>query len=288
MAITYFQITQLPNADFVEGTFNGAPLVLNQQFTPAEQNLLSFKRTALYENRAVFSRFKWKAIDSVNNRQSNEAFVELNWPATADVLNSSNITLTILNSEIVNIFTVLNAVLSNSVTQIQINSFSGSGILQLNNSNVFFNQIINILELSNLVYTALSTGFGNPYFQINYSIGDENGIDYLLGPYTISFVIDQPIIALIPATRSVGEISEDGSTTCALTVATPCFIYAPNYNDDGVLEFGDIVYETNNTTTPLLGANQWFKIQIDSSAFGVTYQINNEGILQQLGSICAP
>lgn len=195
MPITHFQILSLPNPDFIESTYNGNPLVINQQIPVENQNLLSFKRTLLFENNAVIARFKWKALDVPNNRESNPAFCVLSWNNSEIELLSANVENTILNNDNYNLFETLP--LSASVERIQILSITGAGNLKFQNQEVYEGQIISITDLYYTVFTSLASGGGTPYFELNYAIGNKENINLIKNYFLTTNILSLAELSLL-------------------------------------------------------------------------------------------
>lgn len=188
MAVTHFEITQLPNSDIVLATIGGNPIVANTIYDIADQNTVSFKRTDEVEGLFVKDSLVWKAHNQIDSIIGNEALLDLKWePADAGLLPiSSDVSQSVENEQILNLLSLLP--LNEAVEYIEIISVSGSGELSLNNQSLFSGQKIEIKDLYYTQYIAPLQGGGEPLFTLSYKVG--RGDTVQATTYTLEFNIE--------------------------------------------------------------------------------------------------
>lgn len=95
---------------------------------------------------------------------------------------------------------------------------------------------------------------------------------------TTTTEIPQPMIAAISA---VGIASTDacGETQDAI-------VYVHTINTPGSISVGDIVYNNNGFTSPLLGGDKYYKLGLALGALDVSAQIDNNGVIIGTMTIC--
>lgn len=170
-AVTHFSITELPDSNVITSLINGGAITLNTLYPIANESLLTFDRTATFNNKAVNIFFKFKTHDNVNNLESNEALGKLEWSG-ANTPASANLTQFINNSDSINMLNILP--LNDSVEDIKIISLEGVLNLTLKGLSTYVGQILSIVDLYYTVFNALLEGGGLPYFKMTYQVGKDN------------------------------------------------------------------------------------------------------------------
>lgn len=172
--ITHFSISQLPDSNVITSLKNGGAIALNTQYPIAEQNELTFERTAPFNNKPVLAYFKYKVHDPANMLNSNEALGTVKWVGVSAQPDSADVNLTILNNDVVNLLNILP--LTDKVEFIVIDSLVGVQNLKINGVQAFVGQRLDTQKLYYADFTAEAEGGGDPYFSIGYLIGNNNVI----------------------------------------------------------------------------------------------------------------
>jgi len=213
-AITHFKFPTLPDANAVDSLINAVPIVVDTLYPIADQNLLTFERTAQFDNLSLKAPFLYKVVDNVNNFESNEALIRLGWKGVSANPASSNIVKVINNLDIVNL---LDELPLNDVTEwIDIESMTGVPGLLINGKKVFIGQRVAILDLYYADFTALTEGGGNPYFQLGYKVGEEDTAEPTV--YTLDLDIVSLAEISIGTPASVSSYNDDFDTGGGLFV----------------------------------------------------------------------
>lgn len=173
MAITHFEITELPDSNVIDSKIDGVLIVAETKYPIANQNLLTWDRKTPFHNKTINTAFKFKVHDDVNQIASNEALGNLKWVGVSETPASENVTLTILNNDVVNLLEELP--LNDAVEFIFISSMTGVQNLSIKNASAYISQKPNIIDLFYSNFTAEDTGGGDPYFLLEYLVG-KNGI----------------------------------------------------------------------------------------------------------------
>tara|TARA_R110000772_G_scaffold240754_5_gene353039 strand:- start:778 stop:1770 length:993 start_codon:yes stop_codon:yes gene_type:complete len=196
MAITHFEILELPDENIVISEISATPLLIDTRYAITDQSNVNFKRIALLDEFYVKAPFKWRAINDVSETIGSETVSYLEWKSIIeDSPESVSVVKTVLNS-----FTesLLDAFpINGTVEVIEIVSLSGVPSLVFNGSNVYVGQIINVQDLFYAIYTVGVTGGGLPYFSMTYKVGQFNAIEPAI--YTYELNVD-----------SLAEIAADG------------------------------------------------------------------------------
>jgi len=86
---------------------------------------------------------------------------------------------------------------------------------------------------------------------------------------------DETVSPVFSALRSEFGLSIDPGTICSTELADfDCWIYSPTHP---ILASGDIVYNTNNQTSPFDGENKYFKLSNGTNSYVVL--IDNSGVV---------
>jgi hypothetical protein len=124
MAVTHFEITQLPDPAYVTSTISGNPLLVNVKYPIASQSNVLFTKTAVVLNNAFSIYFKWKGHDVPENISSVETRSTIRFrrsdlpdpiPLDKDMF--------MLNDETLNLLAILP--LNENVEYIQIETLTG-------------------------------------------------------------------------------------------------------------------------------------------------------------------
>ena len=186
MAITHFEITEIPDTNVIDSKINGAAIIIGNQYPITDQNLLTWERKSAFLNKPINTYFKYKAHNSVGPIVSNEAFGNLKWIGTEPVPESSNVVLTILNGESINLLEELP--LNDAVDFIFISSMVGVQNLLVRNSGAYITQQLDIIDLFYSNFTANASGGGDPYFKLNYLVGKEDGVESTIYSLQVNIV----------------------------------------------------------------------------------------------------
>lgn len=216
-AITHFEITELPDPNVIESLINAVPIVINTQYPIADQNLLTFERTAAFASRAVSTAFKYKNHDTPNLLESNEAYGSLVWLSVASTPTSANVQQTILNDDVVNLLTELP--FNDAVEYIIIVSMTGVRNLIVNGAPAYIGQKISLINLFYSNFTAESLGGGDPYFELTYNVG--KGVTTEITDYTLTLDIIALGTLILFSGPTVNNYTEDIDTGGGVIVNYP-------------------------------------------------------------------
>lgn len=173
MAITHFSIT-LPDPNLVDTLIDGSPVVENQQYPIAQQNLLTFSRVALLEGFSISVPFTYKVYDVPNNRESNTANMNVSWFGRVGLpaVSANSRTESIAKSAQIRL---IDAITINEATEhINITAITGVPNWKLNGAKLYVGQKLTVAELYYAIFTANDNGGGFPYAEIQFSAGNRN------------------------------------------------------------------------------------------------------------------
>lgn len=259
MAITNFKIEELPNPDMVVSEINNIPLQENVLYPIYDQENLNFKRTPAFENYTVVDSFKWKVVDE-NGNESNLANGFLKWRILDDGPSSDNLVLKILNSDIVNLF---NSLSFNNATEIfQVKEFRGPGFLKKNNNLVYEGETLKIQDLFYVNYYPERSGGGDPYFEMDFYIGQNEIIDKSKY-YTLTIDIDSfaKIETESPVVDNYDDVFDVSGTNNTYNVIEQ--LYRVLISDSHVNSIVNVQIEINS---PYLALNEFNEIEIEANS----------------------
>jgi hypothetical protein len=264
LAITHFKFTELPDPNAIDSLINAVPIVVDTLYPIANQNLVTFERNVVFDNKALQTFAKYKVHDSTEVLDSNEALVGLLWTGIAANPASANYTAFIINSATVNLLNVLPL---NDVTEfIEITGMVGVPNLKLNGVTTYIGQQLTLLDLLYSVFTANSQGGGDPYFQLSYKVG--RGVTLEATVYTM----DLDIVSLAIITLDMGPYLNNYLDTFDVPPPTD---YNVTEEFSGILVSLGYAYATANVTiiinSAFLGMNAWNSVTIEVNGVETEY-----------------
>lgn len=258
-AITHFEILELPDSNVIESLINGNPLVINTKYPIADQNLLSFERTANFTDKALNLYTKYKTHDTPNLLESNEALINLIWNSIETTPSSSNLVIDIVNNQVVNLLDALP--LNDAVQFIEIVSMSGLfKNLKSKGFPVISGQQIDIVDLLYTNFTANAEGGGDPYFVLTYLVG-KNGTTEAT-QYTLTLNLDSIGFLAKVGNTGITEYTEDIDTGGGVIINYPVIEEVTILKIQTAYAFG-VAQVSMNIESPFLSLNPYNYVAID-------------------------
>jgi len=178
MAITHFKITGYLYPISVNGFYDGAPIVLNQLYPIADQNLLSFERAIVFSDYSIINYFEWQLIDSVNNVESNVSKGVLQFLKRVNAFDETptggNDNTVLLNNETFNLIDT--TAIDDNVEFIEIDTIVGINNWKLNGNIIYPGTRIPTAVLNQVFFEPNETGGGRPYSSLNFNVGNKTEI----------------------------------------------------------------------------------------------------------------
>lgn len=195
MAITHFEIKELPDPNFVISKIGVSPLLVDTLYPIAQQSSLNFERHSDLDGLYCAEVVVWKTHNDVAPAESNQAVGQLIWKTTNAGLDalSANATQLIAKATTVRLIDLLPI---NEATEfIQVTSFSGALNYKLNGTPLAIGQKISVQDLVYSTFTSNVEGGGDPYAVLTYEVGKHNILEGT--SYTLTIDVD-----------SLGELNE--------------------------------------------------------------------------------
>lgn len=264
MAITHFEILELPDSNVVVSQIGASPITIGTLYPIALQNTLNFERHSDLNSFFVKALVKWRVHNQPDEIVGNDSLMELKWiPDNTSLLPSSNnLDQTISNDDVVRLIDVLP--INEAAEFIVIENLEGVQNLKSKNNNVYITQKILTTDLIYTEYTAGSEGGGAPYFSLDYQVGQGQNIQPTV--YTLSLNID-----------SLARIDIDNETLINYTDEFDVSSVPTNYNVKEQSFFLIISLGHQNSTaniqvtinSPFLSLNTWNSVTIDNGGVEV-------------------
>ena len=188
MAITHFEIKQLPDPNFVISKIGVSALVIDTLYPIAQQTDLNFERHADLDGLYVAEAFIWKTHNQVDSAVSNDAAGQIIWRTTNTGLAplSSNVIQLMTKSATVRLIDLLPI---NEATEfIEILNVSGVLNFKLNGVAIVPGQRISVQDLIYSNFTSNDQGGGDPYAILTYDVGKKNLLEGQ--SYTLTLNVD--------------------------------------------------------------------------------------------------
>jgi hypothetical protein len=282
-AITHFKFKSLPDPNAVDSLINAVTIVIDTNYDIADQNLLTFERTARFDNLSLSTPFLYTVVDNVNNFESNEALIDLEWKGVALNPASSNVALVINNLDVVNLLDTLP--LNDTTEWIDVQTMVGLQGLTKSGNPIYIGQRLTVLDLYYTDFTALAEGGGDPYFQLGYKVGQANTAKATI------YTLDLDIVSLaeigIGTAAVVIEYTDDIDTGGGIFVNYTIKEETTIIKVDKGYLFGDADVEIA-ILSPFLALNAYNLVSVSyngtqteyfsNTTFNITLQLDSLGI----------